>query len=846
MNSDRDSCGCCTGREIVTPSEIDNAPGLPAIRVRAGDHGRFKEAMLANLGRQAALDGLKTRDDDDLVIGIIDAWAVTLDVLTFYDERIANEGYLRTATERRSILEMARAIGYELAPGVAASTHLAFTLETTEGSPDRVSIPSGVRAQSIPGQDELPQTFETVLEIEARPVWNELRPKLRRSHIPAFGEDILHLEGTTTGLKPGDALLLVGGERLSDPGSERWDFRRVKALRVEDAPRNQFPIPLGRTVVTLDRGLGSIAPFVRPAANPTVYALRKRCALFGHNAADFRAMPKGLRNFYYGRSEYESATETQWPHFTMYEIASPQVGTESLFCIQVDGLHEDIVAGGWVVLAHPAYHDPAYQELYEVVLATEDARADFGLSGKTTRLTLKGENAAQFDAHLRDTAVFGVSQELKLAQVDISNPVSGSQIDLQSSVEGLQPGQWIAVSGTPLGMTASVSEVVQLGMAQASAATNSLVLAADLKHSYQRASVTINANVAPASHGETRAEVLGSGSAAVAGQAFQLQQSPLTYVTAATASGGKASLELRVGGIRWEEAPTLYQRKPDERIYTLRQSDDGKTTVRFGDGVNGARLPTGVENVAARYRIGTGQGGMVKAAQVSLLMDRLLGLKSVLNPQPPSGAEDPETLERARASAPKTVLTLDRIVSLRDFEDFARAFSGIAKAVATWLWDGEKRIVHVTIAGEGGTSLDATDKIYQNLIDAMDRARDRNQPMRIDSFKARKCRLVARVRVDPAFEQDAVFSAVKAQVAEDFSFEARELGQALASSQILMTMQQVSGVIAVDLDTLDFKPGLALLHRLPANLAQKVGTAFAGAELLSIEASDISLKPLTE
>jgi predicted phage baseplate assembly protein len=841
MTSDRDSCGCCEGREIVTPGAIDNAPGLPAIRVRAGDHGRFKEAMLANLGRQAALAGLTTRDDDDPAIGIVDAWAVTLDVLTFYDERIANEGYLRTATERRSVLELARAIGYELAPGVAASTHLAFALETTEGSPESVTIPIGVRAQSIPGQDESPQTFETVAEIEARPAWNALRPKLRQSHIPAFGEDTIQLEGTATGLKPGDALLLVGDERLRDPGSERWDFRRVKAVKVEDAPRDQFPIPPGRTIVTLDRGLGSVAPPIQPAANPTVYALRKRCALFGSNAADFRAMPKGLRNFYYGRTEYETATETQWPHFTLHEIALPQVGTESLFCIQVDGLHEDIVAGSWVVLAHPGY-----QELYEVVLAAEDARADFGLSGKTTRLTLKGENAAQFDAHVRETAVFGVSQALALAQVDVTTPVSGSQIELQSSVEGLQPGQWIAVSGTPLGTDASVSEVVQLGIEQARDATNLLRLASDLKHSYQRASVTVNANVAPATHGETRNEVLGSGSGALGGQSFQLKQSPLTYVSAATASGGKAALELRVGGIRWEEAPTLYRRKPGERIYTLRQSDDGKTTVRFGDGVNGARLPTGVENVAARYRIGTGKGGMVKAAQISMLMDRLLGLKSVLNPQPPSGAEDPETLERARTSAPKTVLTLDRIVSLRDFEDFARAFSGIAKAAATWLWDGEKRIVHVTVAGEGGTGIDATDTIYQNLIDAMDKARDRNQPLRIDSFQEKSCRLVARVRVDPAFEQDAVFSAVKARVAADFSFEARELGQALASSQVVLAMQQVDGVVAVDLDTLDFSPGLALKARLPANLAQKLGAAFAGAELLSIAANDIFLMPLTE
>ncbi len=48
------------------------------------------------------------------------------------------------------------------------------------------------------------------------------------------------------------------------------------------------------------------------------------------------------------------------------------------------------------------------------------------------------------------------------------------------------------------------------------------------------------------------------------------------------------------------------------------------------------------------------------------------------------------------------MLTLDRIVSLRDFEDFARAFAGIGKAQATWLWDGERRLVHLTVAASNG------------------------------------------------------------------------------------------------------------------------------------------------
>ena len=69
-------------------------------------------------------------------------------------------------------------------------------------------------------------------------------------------------------------------------------------------------------------------------------------------------------------------------------------------------------------------------------------------------------------------------------------------------------------------------------------------------------------------------------------------------------------------------------------------------------------------------------------------------------------AADPESRDDARHNAPLTVLALDRIVSLQDYEDFAGAFSGIGKALATWTWDGERRAVFVTVAGPGPAGSD--------------------------------------------------------------------------------------------------------------------------------------------
>jgi len=98
---------------------------------------------------------LKTRDPSDPAIALLDSWALVADVLSFYQERIANEGYLRTALERRSVLELARLIGYQLRPGVAApfisptpSTKIAPRLAVADKDPDHRRLPQPERART--------------------------------------------------------------------------------------------------------------------------------------------------------------------------------------------------------------------------------------------------------------------------------------------------------------------------------------------------------------------------------------------------------------------------------------------------------------------------------------------------------------------------------------------------------------------------------------------------------------------------------------------------------------------------------------------------------------------------
>ncbi|HEX2740565.1 MAG TPA: hypothetical protein VHM69_08970, partial [Rubrobacter sp.] len=254
-----ETCGCCEGVEAVTPLSTANRPGLEALSYRVGTHATFLETMIARLSsaEYPALGGLTTRAANDPSIALLDAWATVADVLTFYQERIANEGYLRTATERRSILELARLVGYVPRPGVAASVYLALTLEDEY----RTEIPAGTRAQSLPGPGELPQFFETSEALEARSEWNVLTPRLSRPQslrpITPPGDDTprgrLYLKGVSTNLGPNDPLLVESGLAR----------RLIKVRTVEPDPERDrtlvtFTLPRPSTVISTRPGIEDI------------------------------------------------------------------------------------------------------------------------------------------------------------------------------------------------------------------------------------------------------------------------------------------------------------------------------------------------------------------------------------------------------------------------------------------------------------------------------------------------------------------------------------------------------------------------------------------------------------
>jgi predicted phage baseplate assembly protein len=280
-------------------------------------------------------------------------------------------------------------------------------------------------------------------------------------------------------------------------------------------------------------------------------------------------------------------------------------------------------------------------------------------------------------------------------------------------------------------------------------------------------------------------------------------------------------------------------------VYILRIAEDGTASITFGDGERGLRPPTGQDNVTAVYRKGAGSKGMLEAGQLSLLASKPVGLKSVSNPLPPAAAADAETLEDARRNAPLRVLTLGRVVSLRDYEDYARAFAGIAKARADWTFDGAARPIFVTVAGEGGVQLPEGGEDIANLLAALQAAGEADLTVSVRNFKPASFVVEARLFIDPAYGSEDVLEAGRDALEAAFSFDARELGQGVSRAQVIAVLQDVKGVIGVDVNWFHRTGAEQTLEdRLGSARPQPSldGTVPAAAELLTIDIASTKLE----
>jgi predicted phage baseplate assembly protein len=851
---------------------------------------QFRESLLSALSNAGvpALHKLTTRNSDDFTVALLDAWAVASDVLTFYQERIANESYLHTATERLSVLQLARHIGYELRPGVAASTYLAFTLDEATAIPQPLPgmaqgpnpmtpvtiLDRGIKVQSVPGPDEKPQTFETIETLHARPQWNSIRPRLSRAQSLDPENGFFILQDINVDIKKGDVVLIDSDYKRAlkkilsieinkeakttklfyDTKSSLPPFTESTPIpdgtigkfsnetKLEDAVVSEIlkytwkEEDLSALLQAKKWSLKDLIDGIEKQLHPEssgksgLSVFRKTVSPFGYNAAK--------QVTYDGRIPKLPAEWKEWDL------------NEKCETIHLDNEYKEIVPGSFVAVMKPV-DDVDNAKIYKIKTVHVGARTAYGISSKSTSIGISttgcwyNEKKKKLSA-IRGITVLAQNESLFLADLPIEDVVLNDLVTLDRWYPGLRKGQKIILTGQRTDLPgAMASEVMELNDVFVVKGYTVIRFTQSLLNRYIRSSITLNANVALATHGETVHETLGSGDAHIPFQRFVLRQPPLTYTSSSAETGVETTLKVYINDILWHEAETFYGHTSEERIYITRLDNEGKTTVIFGDGITGARLPSGSENIKATYRKGIGTGGLMKANQLSQLLTRPLGVKAALNPLPATGAADAENLGEARHNAPLTLLTLGRVVSLKDYEDFARAFPGIEKSLATWTWKNQRRYIFLTVAGVNGATVSKSDALHKNLLKAIADAGDSRVPVVLESYRPRFFRFSANLKIDPDYQSEKVLAAAEERLRRDFSFQSRSFGQPVSLSEVIASIQQVKGIVAVDVDYLyyaDGPKGSLPPPLLTASIPVTEDEVVLPAELLTLDVAPLDLK----
>src|SRR5258708_10761149 len=122
----------------------------------ARDYNSFRKALVDLI--PAKLPEWTDRSEADFGIVLLELLSYMGDILSYYQDRIANEAFLSTAQDRASVIQHLRLIGYVMAGASAATTKLRLIVANARN--DVVEVRSGDQLATRSSKDQRSVTFE--------------------------------------------------------------------------------------------------------------------------------------------------------------------------------------------------------------------------------------------------------------------------------------------------------------------------------------------------------------------------------------------------------------------------------------------------------------------------------------------------------------------------------------------------------------------------------------------------------------------------------------------------------------------------------------------------------------
>lgn len=777
------------------PATISNRPSLSRIEYRIGRYSDFRAQMLSALDRSPLLTGWTHRQADDPGIALLEGAAILGDILTFYQELYANEAWLGTAAWPESIAALVRLIGYRPAPGLGGSGYVVFEI----GGESQATVPAGFPFSAQIAGMSAPANFETAQSIVALPSLSRFS-LYAASEVPGiyaganqFATEADDLASAGVTLKANDRLMLVNDSAVSE--------RQIAVVKSVSTVLDQTVVTIAGTWQGGDLG----------GASMTAYKLGRTFRAFGYNAPATQFSLDSSNNLSSSPVDTTMLVQSILEGFPLErQVDDLSAGITMLVDLQVTNLlgfttnsfstqtalsvksDTDQVgplqggitrvafqsAGGYRILE---FTDRRTALCYEVI------GAGFPVTG--VRQVVSGADTSQLDW-------FGDGASYQALDGRLLQFVALNPDDTAARIEEAT----VAIDRAEIGDPAAVA-VRRLTLAPALTQFTT----ADFPSS--NSSVVVFGNVAPMTQGKTQpAAVLGNGDSRQVYQSFQLPKAPLTWLLdEALTPPRQPEVTILVNQIAWSEVDSFFASGPKDQVYILREDNAGNTWVQFGDGVNGAVLPSGVGNVTATYRTGNAANGWRQSGAKPHANGRVPNLTHLRLYDEVTGGTADEDSEHVRQTAPGRVEELGRIVSLGDFEYEALALPGVEKALAVWDTDDNVPLVKLTVLLSDDTPAQLSG--VQASMSAANADRGANRfPVLLVEASLEYVYATVTIGLLPGYQSDPVFAAVSvalgvlpsdgspAPAGGLFSIDRRGLGQEEYASRIEGTVQNAAGV----------------------------------------------------
>ncbi len=799
----------CCKRANSSPLEV-MASGLRTLPRQLRGFPEIRQALLAGIEGRKALSSWRP-SGDDLGLMWLEMWAYIGDVLEFYDARIADESYVRTAVQRRALRRTVGLLGYSPRAGIAGSAKLAALARGSEP----VTIPAKTAFRSRGFGNEPPQVFESSKEVWIDPAKNRwVIPRYKgRLVLDAAASVSLGGQAAVQGSSEGSSVGKGGkGQSSGSSGivvssllfeSDTFSLNKGELILLDDAsdPSSQPATPASTFVANVeaidggDGGSYMKATFSPPVAIVDGFdlrSLRVRKPVQSIVATAHQPITAGA-----GKSK-GSAADAPEAGEVFFDGSPDRFRKGERMIVSKEGAAVPELAEATIVQVSPAAvrmnlptSDPPVLPATSVHLQPASAP---NLSADESELSFHFD----FVEAGRPTLIakaYVTSSELSQG-VPVGDPL---QLVPREVMEGAQSSSaTLGVLTQPFLLADAAGQAAcvdgQLTVTNDRRATFRIADTSQLPADRLELPLLLYGNLVDVTRGQSvLGEVLGHGDARQAHQQFQLKKKPLTTVYNVALGKPESSLEVWVSGVRWRRVSSFYGCGPTDNVYVVTQDDEQRAMLTFGDGVRGARLPSGVKNVTANYRFGAGEAAPPRGA-ITQVAGAVKGLRAVASPLAPSPGKDPEEAEELRELAPRRALLLGRIVSTADFEAVASDAPGVIKATASWSWIHEQMQAGVRISYIG-------DAPQSEVVSALRAQADPTIPLAVTQATPIAVQLSITLESHPSQVPTAVAEAARAHLTDLgqglLSSRHASIGGSFRPSRLFEALGQVEGVVGV-------------------------------------------------